>query len=345
VANRAHQLHEANTLRFCMRAVAEVRGNAVEEVKIASGDNTLAKELADEQARLAAMSTNGVEMRRDIESQMAKLSLAREARLRDGLEALQKQYVAAAKELRGQEELQRLSGQFVAALDAALRELADQTGQQMLTAIEVVIGHLADDTEFAESVRLLGTATESPDVGYDSAAQRKLTGLEMFTAVTPVLSIDRLVTFLPSVLGVPALAAGPIGLVAAGIGAAVAMVLARERKKIAAQTGFAQWVAAVINAARNDDRVAFGTAMVDARTHIANALDDAIRRRSTEIAGERARLEKALSESESERARARQAATAKVAAVDALASRVHETYRALNEQRAASTAQPVGGAS
>ena len=345
VAARAHQLHDANTLRFCMRAVAEVRGIAVEEVKIASGDNALAKDLADEQARLGEMSTNGVDMRRDIEAQLAKLSLAREARLREKLEELQKQYSEAAKEHRGQEELQRLSGQFVAALDAALRELAEQTGQQMLQAIQVVIGHLADDTEFAESVRLLGTVTDSPDVEYDSAGQKKLTSLEMFTAVTPVLSIDRLVTFLPSVLGAPALAAGPIGLVAAGIGAAVAMVLARERKKIAAQNSFTQWVVAVINGARNEDRVAFGTAMVDARTHIAKALDDAIKRRSAEIAGERARLEKALSESEAERARARQAATSKVTAIDTLAKRLGETYRAVNDQRARTAEPASAGAS
>jgi ADP-ribose pyrophosphatase YjhB (NUDIX family) len=286
------------------------------------------------------MATNGVDMRRDIESQLAKLSLAREARLRDQLEALQKQYAAAAKELRGQEELQRLSGQFVAALDAALRELAEQTGQQMLHAIQIVIGNLADDTEFAESVRLLGTVTESPELDYGDAEQHKLTSMEMFTAVTPVLSIDRLVTFLPSVLGVPALAAGPIGLVAAGIGAAVAMVLARERKKIAAHNSFTQWVVAVINGARNEDRLAFGTAMVDARSHIAKALDDAIKRRTSEIAGERARLDKALSESEAQRARARQAATAKVTAIDTLVKRLHETYLAVNDQRARTAPKP-----
>ena len=182
------------------------------------------------------------------------------------------------------------------------RGLAEQTADELDAAVTDVIDVLADDPR-AYARAWPGSPVGSDGAGRDfaPAGQKRLTGMELFTAVTPLLSIDRLLTIVPSTLGIGLVATGPIGigigLAALTLGGGAAVGLAKERKKVAALSSFTNWVREFVAAVRDSEDHAFSLAMLDARRDLAAALDEAVARRAAEVARDRARLSAARSES------------------------------------------------
>jgi hypothetical protein len=345
VADRARLLGAANTMRFTLRALAEVRATAQDEVAAATGDPARERELEDEQQRLATLAPREAQWRRQLDSDIAKLAVHREAAVRAGLDDLAREYLDLAAKRRTPAEFQALSGQFVAAVDACTRRVAEQTADQLVAAVTGVIEYLADDPALRASLARVAAGSDAAGRDFAPAAQKRLTGIELFTAVTPLLSVDRLLTIVPSTLGIGLVATGPIGigvgLAALAVGGGAAMVLAKERKKVAARGSFASWVREFATAVRDSEQRAFALAMIDARRDLAAALDDAVARRSGELARDRARLTAARSQSQARREVAGRAARAQLAEVDALNVAAQALLRRLQQARSDATAAPV----
>ncbi len=120
-----------------------------------------------------------------------------------------------------------------------------------------------------------------------------------------MLSIDRLLTIVPSTLGIGLVATGPIGigigLTALTVGGGAALLLAKQRKMVAAQSSFATWVREFVAAVRSAEDNAFSLAMIDARRDLAAALEEGVARRTAEVARDRARLTAARSAAAAQR--------------------------------------------
>jgi hypothetical protein len=345
VAYRARLLGAANTMRFTLRAIAELHATALDQVAMATGDPARDRELAVEQARLAEFAPREAQWRRQLDSDIAKLALCREATVRSQLDDLARDYLALGAKLRTPAEFQALSGQFVAAVDASTRRVAEQTADELIAAVARVIECLADDPTLRESLARVAGGAEGSGRDFAPAAQKRLTGIELFTAVTPLLSIDRLLTIVPSTLGIGLVATGPIGigigLAALTLGGGAALILSKERKKVAAQGSFTNWVREFVATVRDSEQRTFALAMIDARRDLAAALDEAVARRAADVARDRARLSAARSESATEREIAGQRARGQLAAVAALNREAQELLRRLHQTRTDAAAAPV----
>ncbi len=343
VTDRARLLSGANTVRLCLRAIAELRDQARGQLAAAAGDPARERQLEAEQQRLAELVPREAQWRRALDADVSKLVLARDGALRSGLEQLQHDYLAVAKKSKTPAELQALSGQFVSAVDATTRRLAEETTGELLAAVTAVIDVLADDPLLRESVARLSTGAERSGREYGAPDQKRLTGLELFTAVTPVLSIDRLITVVPSALGVGVVATGPIGIgigvAAIALGSGAAVMLAKERKKIAAQGSFAAWVREYTAAVRDAEQRAFATAMIDTRRDLATALEQAMVRRTAELARDRAQAAAARTATVAQREQAIRAATVTLARVETLNRHAQTVLQDLQRARGGSSPQ------
>jgi hypothetical protein len=345
VTDRARLLGAANTMRFTLRAIAELHANALDQVATATGDPARDRELAAEQARLAELAPREAHWRRQLDSDIAKLALYREVAVRALLDDRAREYLDLGAKCRTPAEFQALSGQFVAAVDAGTRRIAEQTADELIAAVTRVIEFLADDPMLRASLARVAGGAESSGRDFAPAAQKRLTGIELFTAVTPLLSIDRLLTIVPSTLGFGLVATGPIGigigLAALTLGGGAAMILSKERKKVAAQASFANWVREFVAVVRDSEQRAFALAMIDARRDLAAALDDGVARRAADVARDRARLSAAQSESATHREIAGRQARGHLAAVDALNREAQELLRRLHQTRTDAAAGPT----
>jgi hypothetical protein len=345
VADRARLLGATNTMRFTLRAIAELHATAQDEVAAVTGGPARDRELEDEQERLAALTPREAVWRRQLDSDIAKLAVHRESAVRQALDDLAREYVELGAKRRTPAEFQALSGQFVSAVDAGTRRIAEQIADELIAAVTGVIEFLADDPALRESLARVASGSDGAGRDFVPAAQKRLTGIELFTAVTPLLSIDRLLTIVPSTLGIGLVATGPIGigigLAALTLGGGAALGLAKERKKVAALSSFTNWVREFVAAVRDSEQRAFALAMIDARRDLAAALDDAVARRAAEVARDRARLTTARSESAAQREVAGRHARAQLDKVDALNLQAQGLLRRLQQARAEATALPV----
>jgi hypothetical protein len=345
LTDRARLLGATNTMRFTLRAIAELHAAAQDEVAAARGGAARDRELEDEQERLAALTPREAQWRRQLDSDIAKLAVHRESTVRKELDDLAREYVELAAKRRTPAEFQALSGQFVSAVDACTRRIAEQIAADLVAAVTRVIEFLANDPALRESLARVAGGSNAAGRDFVPAAQKRLTGIELFTAVTPLLSIDRLLTIVPSTLGIGLVATGPIGigigLAALTLGGGAALGLAKERKKVAALSSFTNWVREFVATVRDSEQRAFALAMIDARRDLAAALDDAVARRAADVARDRARLSAARSESAAQREVAGRQARARLDKVDALNHQAQGLLRRLQQARADATALPV----
>ncbi len=328
VANRAHLLWGANTMRFCMRAVAEMKQLAGQQLAIADADPALSADLEAEQALLAKLSPAEAVWRAQLNASLAQLQNDRSHQLRKQLEELKAKYDKLAKECGDEVELQQLAGQFMAAVDAAIAQLAQDTASKMVDDVIGAIDVIADDTSLRDTLSRIGAGAAEDRPKFDLDGLKKRSAQEIHTQVMPVMGIHGLVGLLvPGVGTIASLA----------VGGAAAMLLAKERKKLARQTAFADWTQRYIGAVREDDTHTFIGRYNDAQVQLVGALEAGIKRRGGELTAARERLRARMSETQSQRATAVDLAHQQLAGVDTLSIRLQKLLAVLQQQRAADT--------
>jgi hypothetical protein len=331
VANRAHLLWGANTMRFCLRAVADMKQLAGQQLAVADGDPALQSELEAEQARLAQLAPAEALWRAQLSASLTQLKNDRSHELKKRLEELKAKYDKLAEECANEVELQQLGGQFVAAVDAMTVQLAQETAAKVFDDVIGVIDVIAEDTTLRESLSQIGTVAVENRPQLELAGQKRRSALDIYMEVMPFLGVQRLVSmFIPGLGGIA-------GLV---LGDAPATLMAKQRRAIARKNAFAAWTQRYVAAARDDDTHTFVGRVNDAQVQLVGALDAGIKRRVTELAAARERLAARMRGTNSQRAAAVNVAQQRLARVDALNGRVQTLLVALQRQRAAD-APPV----
>ena len=332
--NRAHLLWGANTIRFCLRAVAEMKQLAGQQLAIAEGNPALQAELEGEQTRLAELSPAEAVWRAQLNASLAQLKNDRSHAMTKQLAELKVKYDKLAKECRDEVELQQLAGQFMAAVDAMAAQLAQETASKMVDDVIGVIDVIAEDTSLRESLSQISAGAVEDRPQFEPTDQKSRSAMEVYAEVMPILGIQRLVSLFIPVPGLGEIA----GL---AVGGAAAMLMAKQRKTLARQNAFAAWTSRYVSAVREDDTHAFVGRMNDAQVQLIGALDAGIKRRGADLAAARERLQARMSETQSQRANAVNLARQQLARVDALNARVQTLLVTLQQQRAADT-PPAG---
>jgi len=326
VANRAHLLWGANTLRFCLRAVTEMDQVARQQCAIAEGDPKLRSEMAAEQARLAKLSPSEAVWRAQLNAGIAQLKIDRSHELKKRLDQLKTNYDELASECGSDAELQQLAGQFMAAVDAATAQLGEETASKLVDDVVGVLDVIAEDTSLRESLGQLSTDAVEDRPKLDMKAQKGSSPADLYGQAMPALGISRLLSFLlPGVGQVAGLA----------VGGAAAVMMSKQRNKIARKNAFGMWTQRYTAAVREDDTHAFVTKMNDVQVQLIIALEAGIKKRISDLSAARARLEARVAESKPERDSEVQRARQALARVNALNCRVQKLLGALQRQRAA----------
>lgn len=326
VANRAHLLWGANTLRFCLRALAKMNQLARQQCAIAEDDPELRSELAAEQARLAELAPAEAVWRAQLNAGIAQVKNDRSHELRKRLEELKTKYDKLAAGCANEAALKQLAGQFMAAVDAMTAQLAEETASKLVDDVVGVLDVIAEDTSLAESLSQLGTGAVEDRPQFELAGQKRRSATDVYGQFTPVSGVSRLIgLFVPGLGQVAALA----------VGGAAAVLMSKERNKIARKDAFGMWTQRYTAAVSEDDTHTFVTAMNHAQVQLIAALEAGIKRRVTDLTAARARLEARMTETESQRDTELQRARHQLARVDALNGRVQKLLGALQRQRAA----------
>ena len=332
VANRAHLLWGANTMRFCLKAVAEMKRLADEQLAVAECDPDKQRELDAEQARLDELTPAEARWRAQLTASITKLKLDRSHELTQRLTELKTKYDQLADKCRSDLELQQLAGQFTAAVDAMTAELARETATKLIDDVMAVIEVIAQDTGLRESLSRISGAADAARPQYEPP-KKGWTALDVYTQVMPVVGISRIVS-LPVDFVLPG-----VGTVAGMVvGGAAAIVMQKQRQAIAKKNAFVAWTQKYLADVSSDDNHAFGEKMADALMDLAVALDTGIRRRAQEVESAKSSLSALRNQTEADREAAVRAAQDKLDKIDNLNAWVQNTLTALQDERVADAA-------
>ena len=184
VANRAHLLWGANTLRFCLPSVAKMDQLARQQCAIAEGDPS---ELAAEQARLAKLSPTEAAWRAQLNAGIAQVKIDRSHELKKRLEQLKTKYDELAEACNDEVELQQLAGQFMAAVDAMTAQLAQEAESKLIDDVVGALDVIAEDTNLRESLSQLSTGAVEDRPKFEATGQKRKSATDIYGQIMPAL--------------------------------------------------------------------------------------------------------------------------------------------------------------